>query len=100
MNEAYIHFTKNDINVCIPDTLMSSPFMRVSCPNGCFQETNLQIFERHVGGLNVNENPLREASALQYLTVNGPHPNVIEVTEVGVAMDTEGEVDSYFNGTR
>ena len=29
-----------------------------------------------------NEDPLKEIAALQYLKVNGPHPHIIEVTEV------------------
>lgn len=30
----------------------------------------------------INENPITAVSALKYLGANGPHPNVIEVTEV------------------
>ena len=33
----------------------------------------------------VYENPYKEISMLQYLMENGPHPNVIAVTEVSLA---------------
>lgn len=29
-----------------------------------------------------NEDPVKEVAALQYVKANGPHPNVIEVSEV------------------
>ena len=34
----------------------------------------------------VYENPYKEISTLQYLMENGPHPNVIEVTEVSLPI--------------
>lgn len=41
---------------------------------------SLERIER-MGAL-ANEDPLKEIAALQYLTANGPHPNMIQLTEV------------------
>lgn len=54
------------------------------CRDDEFQEIDLQQFYSQQF---VNENPVAEASALQYLKGYGPHPNIIEVTEVVLIVE-------------